>query len=97
MSANDPKLTSVSQINQARGGAPPSALLRESLLRASSLLFYAAGPCSEKQAHVPRVIDGERLLTLGKFSLSAQAEALIDNLGMNADAIENAVEEMIVT
>ena len=42
-------------------------------------------------------VDGERLLTLGKFSLRAQAEAPIDDQGMNADAIENAVEEMIVT
>jgi len=36
------------------------------------------------------------LLTLGEFSLSTQAEALIDNLGLDADTIENAVEEMIV-
>jgi hypothetical protein len=37
------------------------------------------------------------VLALGNFSLRAQAEALIDNLGMYANAIENTVEEMIVT
>jgi len=48
-------------------------------------------------ARGPQVIGGDRLRTLGEFSLSAQAEAPIDGLRLDSDTIENAVEEMIVT